>query len=105
MNQGPIIQVNQTKSSVTAGVLQLLFGWLGIGRFYLGYKTIGSIQLGLTVLSWFLLIVGTIGAGATGSGAFGGAMILAWIIWPIVGIWVLIEAFVMFAGGIKEKGR
>ncbi|MTE13905.1 TM2 domain-containing protein [Nocardia aurantiaca] len=33
------------KSKLTAGLLQLLIGSLGIGRFYLGYTTIGVLQL------------------------------------------------------------
>ncbi|WP_067546015.1 TM2 domain-containing protein [Nocardia crassostreae] len=33
------------KSKLTAGLLQLLIGTLGIGRFYLGYTTIGVLQL------------------------------------------------------------
>lgn len=33
------------KSKLTAGLLQLLLGGFGIGRFYLGYTTIGVLQL------------------------------------------------------------
>ncbi|MGW4246953.1 NINE protein [Nocardia sp. NPDC004722] len=33
------------KSKLTAGLLQLLIGSLGIGRFYMGYTTIGVLQL------------------------------------------------------------
>lgn len=33
------------KSKLTAGLLQILIGGLGIGRFYLGYTTIGVLQL------------------------------------------------------------
>ncbi|MFB7724142.1 NINE protein [Nocardia sp. NPDC056100] len=33
------------KSKLTAGLLQILIGTLGIGRFYLGYTTIGVLQL------------------------------------------------------------
>lgn len=33
------------KSKLTAGLLQLLVGGLGLGRFYLGYTTIGVLQL------------------------------------------------------------
>lgn len=33
------------KSKLTAGLLQLLAGGFGIGRFYLGYTTIGVLQL------------------------------------------------------------
>jgi TM2 domain/Protein of unknown function (DUF2510) len=33
------------KSKLVAGLLQLFIGTLGIGRFYLGYSTIGVLQL------------------------------------------------------------
>ncbi|MGW4354496.1 NINE protein [Nocardia sp. NPDC004582] len=33
------------KSKLTAGLLQLLVGSFGVGRFYLGYTTIGVLQL------------------------------------------------------------
>lgn len=33
------------KSKLTAGLLQILIGTLGIGRFYLGYTVIGVLQL------------------------------------------------------------
>ncbi|WUD62918.1 TM2 domain-containing protein [Nocardia sp. NBC_00511] len=33
------------KSKLTAGLLQLLVGGLGLGRFYMGYTTIGVLQL------------------------------------------------------------
>jgi TM2 domain-containing membrane protein YozV len=37
------------KSKMTAGILGILFGGLGIHRFYLGYTTIGIIQVVLTI--------------------------------------------------------
>jgi TM2 domain-containing membrane protein YozV len=40
------------KSRVTAGVLGILLGFLGVHRFYLGYTTIGVIQLVLTLLTF-----------------------------------------------------
>ncbi len=36
---------NRGKSRLTAGLLQILTGSLGIGRFYLGYNTIGLLQI------------------------------------------------------------
>ncbi|MBF6213212.1 TM2 domain-containing protein [Nocardia puris] len=33
------------KQKIIAGILQLLIGTLGIGRFYLGYTTIGILQI------------------------------------------------------------
>ncbi len=37
---------------MTAGVLGILLGFLGVHRFYLGYTTIGVIQLVLTLLTF-----------------------------------------------------
>jgi TM2 domain/Protein of unknown function (DUF2510) len=39
------------KSKLVAGLLQILIGGLGIGRFYLGYTTIGILQIVATVLT------------------------------------------------------
>lgn len=39
------------KSKVIAGLLQIFLGGLGIGRFYLGYTTIGVLQIVVTVLT------------------------------------------------------
>jgi TM2 domain-containing membrane protein YozV len=44
------------KSKLVAGLLQIFVGGLGIGRFYLGYTTIGVLQIVVTIL--------TCGAGA-----------------------------------------
>ena len=39
-----------TKDHVAAGLLAILFGWLGIHKFYLGYNTSGFIMLGVSIL-------------------------------------------------------
>ncbi|WP_067829469.1 TM2 domain-containing protein [Nocardia inohanensis] len=39
------------KSKLTAGLLQILLGGFGVGRFYLGYTTIGVLQLVVTILT------------------------------------------------------
>lgn len=39
------------KSKVTAGLLQILLGGFGVGRFYLGYTTIGVLQLVVSVVT------------------------------------------------------
>lgn len=42
---------NRGKSRLTAGLLQMMLGSLGIGRFYLGYKMLGLMQLGSSLLT------------------------------------------------------
>jgi TM2 domain-containing membrane protein YozV len=39
------------KSKVVAGVLGILLGYLGIHRFYLGYTTMGIIQIAVTIVT------------------------------------------------------
>lgn len=42
------------KSKLVAGLLQIFLGSLGIGRFYLGYTTIGILQIVVTVCTFGL---------------------------------------------------
>jgi TM2 domain-containing membrane protein YozV len=39
------------KSKLTAGLLGIFLGGFGVGRFYLGYTTIGVLQLVVTLLT------------------------------------------------------
>jgi len=39
------------KSKLTAGLLQIFLGGFGVGRFYLGYTTIGVLQLVVTFVT------------------------------------------------------
>jgi TM2 domain-containing membrane protein YozV len=39
------------KSKIVAGILGILLGGLGIHRFYLGYTTIGVVQIVVTILT------------------------------------------------------
>jgi len=45
------------KSKLTAGLLQIFLGGFGIGRFYLGYTTIGILQSAVT---WFTCGLGAL---------------------------------------------
>lgn len=77
-NQGPFGQpYAPQKSRVVAGVLGILLGSLGIHRFYLGFTTIGIIQI----------LMSTVGALFT----FGLSAIAA-------GIWGLIEGIMILVG-------
>lgn len=83
----PIAPPVHPKSAAVAGLLQFFLGFFGIGRFYLGYAGLGAVQLILGII------------GLVTSPIFIGFVILI----PL-GIWTFIEAIMMFAGGIKEKG-
>ncbi|MBW0012757.1 NINE protein [Mycobacterium sp.] len=45
------------KSKLTAGLLQILLGSFGVGRFYLGYTTIGILQI---VVTWLTCGLGAV---------------------------------------------
>ena len=64
------------KSKVAAGVLAILLGWLGVHRFYLGYKVLGFIMLGLSIVSVGRLI-------------------------PLTLLWGVVEGILIFVGVIK----
>ena len=50
-NGGPGNVTQSDKSKLVAGLLQIFLGGLGIGRFYLGYTTIGIVQIVVTVFT------------------------------------------------------
>lgn len=83
----PVIQVQHpAKSGVVAGLLQLFLGWFGLGRFYLGYTSIGGIQLVLGITG----LVGTMMCG------------LGLIVLVPLSLWLLIEGIMMIAGAIPD---
>jgi TM2 domain-containing membrane protein YozV len=72
------------KSKLVAGILGILLGGLGIHRFYLGYNSIGIIQIVVTVVLGIL----TCGIGV------------------IVGhIWGLIEGILILTGSINKDAQ
>lgn len=44
-------EFEEQKSRMAAGVLSILLGWIGAGRFYLGYPGLGILQIVLTLLT------------------------------------------------------
>ena len=54
------VTTSRNKSKVTAGLLAIILGALGVHRFYLGYKVIGAIMLLVTVASLGRLAVITV---------------------------------------------
>lgn len=80
------------KSRATAGLLQILLGFLslpGIGRLY-----IGSIGIGLTQLLVFWLGLITI--------IFG----IGFVIFPVIWIWAFVDGILMLSGAVRDsQGR
>lgn len=65
------------RSKVTAGLLGLFFGSLGVGRFYLGYTGVGVAQIAVT-----------------------------WLTCGIGGLWPLIDAVMILTGKVPDvQGR
>jgi TM2 domain-containing membrane protein YozV/RNA polymerase subunit RPABC4/transcription elongation factor Spt4 len=80
---GPVgaVPVNPEQKSKLAGALLGIFvGWLGIHRFYLGYNTIGIIQLVLGVLGFLTCGVTTL----------------------VAAIWGLVEGILILTGSINR---
>ncbi|MBM4553643.1 TM2 domain-containing protein [Rhodococcus hoagii] len=80
------------KSRATAGLLQILLGFIslpGIGRLY-----IGSIGIGLTQLLVFWLGLITI--------IFG----IGFVIFPVIWIWAFVDGILMLSGAVRDpQGR
>jgi TM2 domain-containing membrane protein YozV len=73
----PVMQAGvELKSKIAAGLLGIFLGSLGIHRFYLGYTTIGVIQIIVSVF--------TLGAG---------------------GIWGFIEGIMILTGNINKDAQ
>lgn len=76
-----IVPTSNPKSKIVAALLAFFFGYLGIHRFYLGYTTIGLIQLLCTV------VLGII--------TFGFSIIVVWI-------WTFVEFILILCGNIND---
>ena len=74
---------NPYKSKITAGLLALFLGALGIHRFYLGHNGLGLIQLVLCLGGWLTCGITTI----------------------IAGIWAFIDMILIFTGGISKDAQ
>ena len=66
------------KSKVAGGILGILFGALGVHRFYLGYSGVGMTMLLLTVLSFGILA-------------------------PVVWLWGFIEGCIILSGTMPDR--
>jgi TM2 domain-containing membrane protein YozV len=81
------------RSSVVAGVLQLLLGWVGAGRLYTGHVAMALAQLGVV---WVVAMLTVCGASSPELWALG------WLglTWPTV------DGIIMLCGGQRDsEGR
>ena len=91
-----------TKSPILGGLLQLFFGMWGVGRFYIGSKHMGAVQLGLWLSPLLLYVV--VGFALTVIST--SALMVGLFIWVPLSIWVFIDALVIMTGNAKDsKGR
>jgi len=73
------------KSAVAAGLLQLFFGWFGLGRFY-----VGSLGIAFTQLVLGFLGIGTV------------FFIVGFFILVPLSIWTFIDAILTFSSNVKD---
>jgi TM2 domain-containing membrane protein YozV len=82
-------QPYSAKSKVTAGVLQLLPGFLfslgGIGRLYAGNTMIGVLQLVATLIGWVSFWCGFV-------------LVIPFLLFAAIWLWFVIDGIVMLAG-------
>lgn len=77
------------KSKVAAGLLQILLGGFGAGRFYIGSNGVAVAQLLLLIFGWLTVVLGI------------GVLVLLGL-----GVWVLVDGIVMLVGNAKDgNGR
>jgi hypothetical protein len=91
-------QLLSDKSKVTAGLLQLVLGFLftlgGVGRLYAGNTTIGVIQIVATVIAWSSFWCGFV------------LFFIPWFFWGAIWVWFVIDGIVMLAGRpVDGQGR
>jgi TM2 domain-containing membrane protein YozV len=75
------------KNRYLAGLLQLIFGAFGAGRFYIGDTRTGFITIGLVVAAIFLTVYLPFG----------------WILWPALGLWWISDFILMFSGHVHDS--
>jgi TM2 domain-containing membrane protein YozV/ribosomal protein L40E len=80
----PGVPPSPLKSKLVAGLLGIFLGGLGIHRFYLGYNTIGVIQILVTVV---------------------GGIITCGIGWLAGSIWGLVEGILILTGSINKDAQ
>lgn len=79
--------VNSHKSKVVAAILALLFGQLGVHRFYVGKNRTATTQLILAIIGYLVIIFSLFG----------------YVFLAAVGIWVLVDFIMILSGSFKDN--
>ena len=91
------------KSKITAALLAIFLGNLGIHSFYMGQTKKGFIQLGLTVVGIALYVIGIVDY-VTGLGETFPTLALVGLILLLgVSIWALVDFVRILTGGLEPE--
>ena len=98
------------KSPVVGLILGLLFGGIGVDRFYKGNIGLGVLKILLLIVSYSLFFAGFLGvvadsldetgevaAGSAGMAAVGGIMLFVFV------VWVIADLFLVYKGIKKDN--
>ena len=83
---GTKMTVNSPKSKAVTAILALLFGQLGIHRFYVGKKWTAIIQLILAIIGYVVIISSMAG----------------YLFLGVLGLWILIDFIIILSGKFKD---
>jgi TM2 domain-containing membrane protein YozV len=118
----PLLGRSSPKSRTGVAVLCLLFGGLGVHRFYAGKVGSGLVQLGLSLLAGLCGVSALINMGyaavsaaepdklaneilAKGLAGSGAALTLGLALGGVVLLWVLIDFFRGLCGAFQDKNK
>ncbi len=92
------VSVVSDKSKVTAGLLQLVLGFVftlgGVGRLYAGHTAVGVIQIVASVVAWSAFWCGFV------------TFFFSWPLWIGAWLWFVIDGIVLLAGRpVDAQGR
>lgn len=88
------------RSRVVAGVLGILFGFLGLHRFYLGFYKVGGFQLMLSALIVVVMLSVSLATGQSMLAmlpAVAGVLVVVWL-------WGFIEGVMILLGMMRHDG-
>jgi hypothetical protein len=80
-----------SRSSLTAGLLQVFLGGVGAGRFYTGHVALAFAQMSV---AWGILVIGL---------CAGFALVVPWLFMWVGFIWPVIDGIVLLAGNQRDS--